>query len=372
MRVLVNTRLLLKNKLEGIGWFTFETLKRITQNNPNDEFIFLFDRPFDNQFIFSTNIEPVVVGPPTRHPLLWIYWFEKVLPTIIKKYQPDVYLSPDGYLNLKTSTKQVGVIHDINFEHYPQWLPSTYAVYYKNYFKKFADVAARIATVSEYSKNDIVSTYKISPDKIDVVYNGCNRNYKPLSVDEVKGIRRKFSEEKPYILFIGSIHERKNLNNQLKAFEIVKNDFPNRFKFLVVGESMWNKKLPKKSKFLTDVVFLGRQNAADLAQIIGGAAVMSYVSLFEGFGIPILEGFSAGVPVVTSNVTAMPEIAAEAAIKVNPLNVNEIAEAYITCLTDESAAQNLAHAGVARLQSFSWDKTANLLWDCVNRAVYAD
>src|SRR6056297_1477961 len=154
MNIAVNTRLLIEGKLEGIGWFTLETLKRITNNHPEHQFIFIFDRPWNENYIFSENVTPVVVGPPTRHPFLWYVWFEYQIPRILKKYNADVFLSPDGYLSLSTKVPQLAVIHDINFVHRPKDLPWLKAKYYNHYFKKFARVARRIATVSYYSKED--------------------------------------------------------------------------------------------------------------------------------------------------------------------------------------------------------------------------
>ena len=130
MLIAVNTRLLLKDKLEGIGWFTYESLKRITKNHPEHNFLFLFDRPFSEEFIFSDNIIPIVVGPQARHPLLWYWWFEQSLPKIFHKHEPDLFLSPDGFLSLSYAApagtkqcKQLAVIHDLNFEYYPQDFP---------------------------------------------------------------------------------------------------------------------------------------------------------------------------------------------------------------------------------------------------------
>ena len=96
MKIAVNTRLLIKNKLDGIGWFTYENLKRITQSHTEHQFYFLFDRTFSDEFIFSKNIEPIIVEPPTRHPVLWYYWFEKKIPGVLNKIKPDIFLSPDG------------------------------------------------------------------------------------------------------------------------------------------------------------------------------------------------------------------------------------------------------------------------------------
>ena len=134
MRIAVNTRFLLKSKLEGFGWFTFETLKRMTMNHPEHEFIFFFDRPYDDKFIFSDNITPVVLPPMARHPILFKIWFNKSVTWALKKYKADVFFSPDGYLSLKTDIPQIGVIHDLNFEHFPNDIPPTPRKYLLKYF----------------------------------------------------------------------------------------------------------------------------------------------------------------------------------------------------------------------------------------------
>ncbi len=202
MLIAVNTRLLLKDKLEGIGWFTYESLKRITKNHPEHQFLFLFDRPFAEEFIFSDNVSPIVVGPQSRHPFLWYWWFEQSLPKILHKQEPDLFLSPDGFLPLSyTATagskpcKFLPVIHDLHFEHYPQDIPFLARKYFQKYFPKYAKKANRIATVSEYSKQDISKLYKISIDKIDVVYDGANEAYKPAPLlnPPLKGGLSRFS-----------------------------------------------------------------------------------------------------------------------------------------------------------------------------------
>jgi hypothetical protein len=156
MKIAVNTRLLLKNKLEGIGWFTFETLKRITEQHPEHEFYFIFDRKYDDSFIFSKNVKPIIIPPQARHPFLFFLWFEFSIPYILKRLKADVFLSPDGYLSLSSKTKQVAVIHDLNFEHNPNDVPFLVRKYFKFFFHRWAKKATRIVTVSEYSKKDIV------------------------------------------------------------------------------------------------------------------------------------------------------------------------------------------------------------------------
>ena len=166
MQIVVNTRILLKDRLEGMGWFAYQTLKEITTKNPDVHFVFLFDRNFNEEFIFSDNITPLILSPQARHPFLYYAWFQHSVKVLLNKMQPDLFLSPDGFLSLGAKCKQLPVIHDINFLHHPQdskWLT---AKYYNYYFPKFAKEATRIATVSEYSKHDIAKNYGINEEKI--------------------------------------------------------------------------------------------------------------------------------------------------------------------------------------------------------------
>jgi len=166
--------MLIPGKLDGIGWFAHEVLQRITQEMPDVQFTFLFDRPFDPQFIYGPNVKGKVLFPPARHPLLYRWYFGVSVPLALKSLKPDLFFSPDGFLCLSSSVKQIPVIHDINFEHRPQDLPKAYSNYYRSFFKRFALKAEEIITVSEYSANDIASFYKVDRSKIHVAYNGAN------------------------------------------------------------------------------------------------------------------------------------------------------------------------------------------------------
>src|SRR5512147_3242428 len=150
MIIAVNTRLLIPGKIEGIGRFSLETLRIITQNHPEHRFVFIFDRPFSDEFIFSSNIIPEIAFPPARHPFLWYAFFEFGIPRILNKYAPSLFFSPDGWLTLNTKTRSLPVIHDLNFFHYPEFLPFTVRQYYNYFFPRFIRKADRIVTVSEF------------------------------------------------------------------------------------------------------------------------------------------------------------------------------------------------------------------------------
>jgi glycosyltransferase involved in cell wall biosynthesis len=373
MRIAVNTRLLLKGKLEGIGWFAFETLKRITRNHPEHQFIFIFDRPFSKDFIFSENITPVVVGPPARHPFLFYLWFDFQIPRILKKYNADLFLSPDGYLSLRTKVPQLAVIHDISFAHRPGDIPAMKRWYYNYFFPKFSRIADRIATVSNYSKTDFVQTYRVDAEKIDVVYDGCNENFRPFSNEEQRQIREKFTSGTPYFLFVGALHPRKNVNGLLKAFDSFKSNSGRPEKLLIVGGKMHKtgeiSETWQKMQFKNDVVFTGRVSQEELFGIYAAALALTFVPFFEGFGIPILEAMSAGVPVICSNTTSMPEVGGNAVLYADPGKTEQITAAMQKIATDEGLREELVSKGFEQKRKFNWDETARLLWMSVERAL---
>ena len=376
MKIAVNTRLLLKDKLEGIGWFTYESVKRIVRNHPEHQFYFIFDRPYDNEFIFAENVHPVVIGPPVRHPVLFYLWFEFSLPRVLKKINPDVFVSPDAFLSLKSKVPDLVVLHDLNFEHYPKHIPWKFRSYYRYFTPKFAKKATRIATVSEYTKKDIENIYGVSSDKIDVLFNGSNEIFHPLTLDEKMKVREKYTDGEEYFIFVSAFNPRKNLQNIFPAFDRYKEQYGGPCKFVVVGEKMyWSEEIEAAftgMKYKNDVVFTGRLNPIDLSMVLGGAKALVYASLFEGFGIPIVEAFNAKVPVITSNVTSMPEIAGDAALLVNPNDPENICQAMITISEDEKLALTLVEKGTQRARLFTWDKTSANLWRAIENTIKTD
>lgn len=373
MRIAVNTRFLLKNKLEGIGWFTYESLKRIVHSHPEHEFIFFFDRPYSEEFIFGKNVTPVVLFPPARHPFLWYWWFQISVTRALKKYNPDLFLSTDGYLSLRTPVKQVLVIHDLAFEHFNGHLDWLTQKYYRFYTPKFARKATRIVTVSAFTKEDIVERYKIAKEKIDVVYNGSNPRFQPLSELQKEEVRKKYSGGAKYFVYAGAIHPRKNISRLFQAFNRFKNSDTQGIKLLIAGRKAWETDEPmqvyNKMQHKEDVSFLGHLRQEELASVTGAAEAMIYVSLLEGFGIPIIEAMNCDVPVITSNISSMPEVTGDAGVLVDPYSVTEIAEAMRKISTDSSFCNSLIEKGKEQRKKFSWDQTGDNLWKSMMQAI---
>jgi glycosyltransferase involved in cell wall biosynthesis len=374
MKIVVNTRMLIANKLSGIGWFKYHTLKRLVQWHPEVQFVFLFDRKFNEEFIFGSNVHPEVIYPPARHPFLWYYWFEQAIPGAIKKHQPDLFFSPDGYLSLKIKEiPSLPVIHDLNFHHFPDDLTFLSGRYYRRYFPKFAHHAKRILTVSEYSKNDISSFYNIPKENIDVAYNGANDLYCPLDESSKSVTKEEYTNGCEYFIYIGDLLPRKNITRMIKAFEEFKTVSGSRTKLLIVGQKFFLtseiEKTYLQSYYKDDIIFTGRLEPGKLKNVLGSARALILVSYFEGFGIPVIEAMNSDVPVIASNVTSLPEVAGDAALFTDPYSIDSIKDAMVKIDTNEGLRNEFIERGKIRRKKFSWDNTATCVWESIEKTV---
>jgi glycosyltransferase involved in cell wall biosynthesis len=372
MTIVVNTRFLLDEYLEGYGYFISETFRRITKQHPEHLFIFVFDRPFDQRFIFGPNVKGIVAGPTARHPVLWKFWYDFKIPAILKKYKADLFVSPDGFCSLATRVPQCMVVHDLAFLHHPCFISKSHLLFWKRYMGKFLDRADSVATVSEFSKADILRHFRIDPAKTDVVYNGVKEVFHPISYEEKQSVKEAYTNGKDYFIYTGAIHPRKNLVNLLKAFSIFKKKQQSGLKLVLAGRLAWKYRRfvedLKSYKYRDDVVLTGYVEEPSLANLIGAAYAMVYPSLHEGFGVPVLEAMGSGIPVITSSDSSMEEIAGDAALYANATDPNSIAEAMIRIYKDEALGKQLIEKGNERVKQFSWDQTAELLWQTMLKA----
>jgi glycosyltransferase involved in cell wall biosynthesis len=373
MNIAVNTRFLLPEYLEGYGYFVFEVFKHLTRKYPEHHFIFIFDRAYDKQFIFSPNISPVVIGPPARHPLLWKFWYDIKIPAVLRKHQADVFVSADGLCSLATSVPQCLVLHDVAFMHYPAHIRKSHYIFYKRYVPKFLKKATAVATVSKFSKRDIVNYYKVATDKIDVVYSAAKEIFKPVSSEVKEQVKNRYTDSKEYFLYVGAVHPRKNLVNLLKAFSIFKKRQKSNFKLVLAGRLAWKYdsfiQNLKRYKYRDDVIMLGYLSEDELVKITGSAYAMVYPSLLEGFGVPVIEAMKCLVPVITSAQSSMQEIAGDAALYANANDPDDIADKMMLVYKDERLRDELIKKGDDVATQYSWPRTADLLWECIQKAV---
>lgn len=373
MKIAVNCWVLRNKQLDGIGNFTVETLPRIIRAHPEIEFQILCDKNFTENYFDFPNVRKYHIFPPYRHPALYVLYFEWTVRRFLSKHKPDLFLSMEGFLCLGTSVPQLPIIYDLNFEAYPKDLTLKNRLYFRNFFPRFARKAVRIASISEYSKADIVSRYGIDEKLIDNVSCGIKEVFTPLTEKEIGVVRGSLSGGKPYFFFVGSMHPRKNIVRLLQAFDHFKQSVQSDVKLVLSGHILWDDDSIKNTlsslSAKADIIFTGRVTDAQLRQYLGAAMCLSFVPTFEGFGLPIVEAFQSGVPVICSNTTSMPEVAGDAAIQVNPFDIEEVSQAMQTVYQQPERRQEMIRKGFVQKNIFTWDRTADLLYECIRKSI---
>lgn len=363
-RIALNARLLIPGRLEGIGWFTHATYKRIVAGHPEHEFLLLFDRTPAPEFAYGPNAQAMRIWPPARRPWLVDAWMDWAVPWALNRWRADAFVSTDGFISRRTTVPQLAVMHDLNFEHHPEWMPARDAQHYRARFREFSQIARRIATVSEFSRQDIHATYGVPLDRIDVVPNAPSSDFRPIGATEAQGVRSAWSGGRPYYCFVGSLHPRKNIPGLLAAHAAYRAQ-GGQADLVVVGAPMWGE-LPAEWQAADHVHWLGRLNAGDLERVLAASEGLVYLPFFEGFGIPLVEAMAAGVPVVAACATSLPEVAGDAAAAlVDPEDAAAAAAAMLRLDEDASWRANRVDAGLRRAADFSWDASAQTLFQSI-------
>jgi glycosyltransferase involved in cell wall biosynthesis len=315
----------------------------------------------------------VVLKPQARHPILFKIWFNVSVKKALEKYKADLFFSPDGYLSLTTKVKQIGVIHDINFEHNPSDLKPVMRKYYQKFFPQFAEKAEHILTVSEYSKKDICNTYGLPESKVTAVWNGASNVFRPRSEADNLLTRKKYTNEHPYFLFVGALHPRKNVNRLIEAFEQFKIETESQHQLVIVGTELWSNAgitVNVDEKIKKQIHFTGHLDLEELAKVMAAAEIFTFVPYFEGFGIPLVEAMKCGTPIISGDRTSLPEVAGDAALYCDPFDVDEISSRMKTLALDPELQKDLSAKGLERAKSFSWDATAEKVWAVLESALF--
>ena len=360
MNIGINARVVLPGVQEGIAKYTLEIANKLALHHPDISFHVYFDRAFNASLLTQPNMKGHVVIPQARHPLLWKIWFNYTLPYAMHRDNIDVWLSPDGYTSLTCSIPSVMVTHDLAFEHFDDQNLPHHLRYLKTFTRQFHQKADHIIAVSHATKNDIEQTYHIHPSKISVAGNSTTIAPKTLNSE-------LFGEDIPYFIYVGSMHPRKNIIRMIEAFEMFRKIYDRTMHLVLVGRYAWRseeiRRRIEKSESRSHIIHL-TANEDEKAQLITHAKALLYVSVFEGFGIPILEGWGCEVPVITANLSSMKEIGGHAALMVNPYDVEEICTAMNEAL-QPNIRQQLKETGKKNLQEYSWEKSAAIIFEAL-------
>lgn len=358
----------------GLGHYSRTLISSLASFFPEHDY-FLFS-PKQTSLFNTQSYQNIHTITPTTFPstLLKSVWRSNWVKKDLQKFNIDVYhgLSHEIPINIQTTKiKTVVTIHDLIFERYPkQYKPIDVAIYRKKFFYACKN-ANRIIAVSEQTKNDIVEFYKISPDKIDVCYQSCNPAFAvEVSLEEKERIKNYYQLPDKFFLYVGSIIERKNLLMLCMAYKLFCKNSSQTIPLVVIGNGGSYKQQVKKyiaeNNLEQNIIFLSEKfnnqsfsTAADFPAIYQQALALIYPSIFEGFGIPVLEALWSKTPVITSNISCMPETGGNAALYANPFNQQELANALINVATNANLRNEMIEKGIQHAQKFSAFNCAN-------------
>ncbi|MCB0653044.1 MAG: glycosyltransferase family 4 protein [Saprospiraceae bacterium] len=350
------------NNFTGLGNYSRTLLLDLSANFP-EEVYFLYtpkvkSLPATNFFLNSPGFQ---VHRPKRAQK--VFWRSLGIKKMLKKHEIDVFhgLSHEIPLGIQhTGIKSVVTIHDLIFKHYPKQYKPIDNLIYDAKFKYACRHADKIVAISESTRKDIIDFYHIDPEKIEVIYQSCNDQFKQKwTVGKINAVLEKYNLPQDFILYVGSVIERKNLLNIVKAIKILpKNVTPH---LVVVGEGSAYKN--KVHEFLAEhgmeeqVSFIAPV-FEDIPALYQQAKVFVYPSVYEGFGIPVIEALYSHTPVVTSNVSSLPEAGGPDTLQVDPASIEALAEAIEKALTDEQLRQHMITKGYEYVKKFDGDEAA--------------
>jgi glycosyltransferase involved in cell wall biosynthesis len=324
---------------------------------PEGEFLLYVNRETGLPDSLPPNFEPVVLTAPL--PGLWTPWS---LPWDLRRRAAGL-LHVQYIIPPVAPCPVVTTIHDISFRRHPEWFPLKHRVLLNLLIPMAARSAAHVITGSEYTRSDLIDAFDLPPEKVTVTPYAADPIYRPMDSEAARrAVKERFGLRGPFVLAVGVLQPRKNLPRLVRAFASVAREVPHTL--TLVGKPGWaHEELHRSaaaSRLGSRIQFTGYVADADLPFLYNAADLFVYPSLYEGFGIPPLEAMACGTPVVTSNVTSLPEVVGDAALTVAPTDETALAEAIRRALTDEPLRSHLHAAGLARAAKFSWERTAAL------------
>lgn len=373
MIIAINARTLRTVPHDGIGWFTLEVVRGIVSAHPEHRFVLIGDRRQDPFPVVGDNIEYITIPLRTAHPVLWYIWHELLLPGVLKKSGAGLFIAPDGIMPLRTDVPCIPVIHDLNHEHRPGDIPWSERLYYSRFFPRFTRKAARVATVSGFSADDISATYGIGRDRIDVVPNGVADIFSPPLPGEAEMTRREYTGGRPFFLFVSNFSPRKNVEAVISAFNLFRKGGHSDHVLLLAGKKLYLTReidrAVESSPYGSDILFTGSVTRDVLRRLYGAAEALTFVPWFEGFGIPVVEAQRCGTPCILSDSSSLPEVSGGAALCVSPADAGAIASAMARLVSDVALRRHLAETGQQNSLKYTWENTATAMWHSITSAM---
>lgn len=361
MRIGIDVSALVK-EAAGIGQWIIHIMNNIMKiDTENDYFLFTYD-DIKIPYTLKENWQVVYYGGQNKKQIRYLTH----MPKLLRQYNIDVFVGTRHYLPPfnKRKVKYLAIVHDL----IPLYMPELFTKEHKLRFKIFTEICRRqaheIVAVSNATKQDIIKYLNFDKSKIHVVYEAANPIFNmEKDADAIKKTMESYKIDQDYILCLSTVEPRKNMLRTIKAYErcILQNNLP--YKLVIVGGSGWNNGeiydyVQSHEKLKPHVIFTGYVSYEDVKNIYANASLFIYASLCEGFGLPILEAMQSGIPVITSNISSMPEVAGNACELIDPYNIEELQQAMVKVLSSEELRNNMIEKGLKQAANFSWEKSA--------------
>ena len=354
MDIAVEARYLVGNRT-GVGRYLLNLLRFLPELSEEHEY-FLYSNRFTEKPIEHDKINYVELE---GHRLLWKHI---LLPIEQVKRKFDLVFIPSYSAPLFSFGKTVVTIHDLIATRHPEWTTKNQSFRFATVVKYAARKANYIIAVSEASRKDILELTGVAQDKVVVVYSGVDEHFQKLPSEHLIDFTKKYNLQQPFILYVGSIHPRRNIQKLIEAFVHLKKEKQIKHKLILIGlvlqQASQLTKWINDSNIAEDILSVGFVSDEDLVKFYNMADLFIYPSLYEGFGFPVLEAMACGTPVITSNVSSLPEVAGNAAILIDPLNVMEMADSIYRLISNSALRQEFVERGFERCKQFSWRQAA--------------
>jgi len=369
MRIGIDISLLCIPKT-GIGQYRYNLINALSKINEAELYLYGYNYRWNNIFDdlkFETEIQKDVKKFPNRGmSLLWSFFSRPLLENTVDKC--DCYHISETSFQ-PSNLPAVATVHDLTIEKFPELHLKENKFFASRRHEKIAKSGMPIIAVSEHTKDDFVEHYGIDPNLIKVIYHGKNEIYKPIkNLETINKVLQTYEINKPYFLYIGTLEPRKNISRLIDAFYALKSQENLPHMLVLAGQKGWHYESVfqriDEYGLKDDVKYIGFVKEEEKPTLMNAAEAFVYPSLYEGFGLPVLEAMACGVPVISSQSSSIPEITGkDGAILVNPKNTEELSSAMLKIVKDRSFAEELAQRGLKRSKDFSWDKCAQETFD---------
>lgn len=368
MRIGIDIRSLSEGKLTGVEVYTTKLLQSLFEIDKKNEYILFYNSRKPAPKVIKAFVAPNIRLKAFSYPNKLLNFSFKFLkrPKIDELVGGlDVLFSPNIlFFAVSEKCKTVVTFHDLSFEahkeFFTRWQRLWHFLVNPRHYARKADA---VIAVSESTKRDLVGIYNLPEEKVFAIHSGVDmNNFDDVDNGDIEKAKEKYGIDSEYLLYFGTIEPRKNVETIIEAFDIFKSKTGAQHKLVIAGVKGWLYgrvfRKAERSKFKNDIIFTGFVSDEDKDPLFKGACLFVYPSFYEGFGFPPLEAMSMKVPVVTSNVSSLPEVVGNAAIMVDPYNVQDVVDAIGRGIMDEDLRKQLIKRGLERIDRFTWERAA--------------